>query len=167
MSVLLTILMVLAAFHLFYQSTVVKANHQLLQDELKYQQLMLEVFLKREKENLATIEVEFVEEFKAHQVHFADIVKEANLLDYFIHAVKEARKKSTPRKRIDSNLVRKDLQELERGAMDVLVRSMIVNSFLFMLLLSPLIMLLKFIAIIQNKKFDLEAKLHDFSGNYC
>lgn len=167
MSVLLTILMVLAAFHLFYQSTVVKANHQLLQDELKYQQLMLEVFLKREKENLATIEVEFVEEFKAHQVHFADIVKEANLLDYLIHAVKEARKKSTPRKRIDSNLVRKDLQELERGAMDVLVRSMIVNSFLFMLLLSPLIMLLKFIAIIQNKKFDLEAKLHDFSGNYC
>ena len=167
MSVLLTILMVLAAFHLFYQSTVVKANHQLLQDELKYQQLMLEVFLKREKENLATIEVEFVEEFKVHQVHFADIVKEANLLDYLIHAVKEARKKSTPRKRIDSNLVRKDLQELERGAMDVLVRSMIVNSFLFMLLLSPLIMLLKFIAIIQNKKFDLEAKLHDFSGNYC
>ena len=167
MSVLLTILMVLAAFHLFYQSTVVKANHQLLQDELKYQQLMLEVYLKREKENLATIEVEFVEEFKAHQVHFADIVKEANLLDYLIHAVKEARKKSTPRKRIDSNLVRKDLQELERGAMDVLVRSMIVNSFLFMLLLSPLIMLLKFIAIIQNKKFDLEAKLHDFSDNYC
>ena len=167
MSILLTILMVLAAFHLFYQSTVLKANHQLLQDELEFQQLMLDVYLKREKSNLAPIEVEFVEEFKSHQIHFADVVKETNLLDYLIYSVKESNRKSTPRKKIDSNLVRKDLQELERGAMDVLVRSMIVNSFLFMLLLSPLIMLLKFIAIIQNKKFDLEAKLHDFSGKYC
>ncbi|MFW1767143.1 hypothetical protein ACG9X2_17040 [Acinetobacter bereziniae] len=167
MSVLLTILIVLAAFHLFYQSVIVQANHQLLQDEIKFQQLMFEVYLKREKVNLAPIEVEFVNEFKAHQVHFADIVKETSLLDYLIFTFKESKGKSTSKKKIDSNLVRKDLQVLERGAVDVLVRSIMVNSFLFLLLLSPFIMLLKFLAIIQNKKFDIEDKLHDFSNKYC
>ena len=168
MSILLTILIILTVFHYFYQATIVKANHQLLEDELAYQELMLEVYLKREKNNLAPIEIEFVDGFKAHQVHFRNIVKEANLLDYLLFSLVESKGESSSKKKIDSSLVRKELQDIERDSVHVLVRSIFVNSFLFALLLSPLIILVKFIATIQNKKFNLEDRLHDvFSDKYC
>lgn len=166
MSILLTILLVLATFHFFYQAVVVKANHQLLQDELKYQQLMLEAYFKREKANLAPIEIQFIKEFQAHQNHFVHVVTEVNLLDYVLFSIRESKKNSPDKKRIDSSLVRKDLQAFEKESMDVLTRSMFINSLLFVLLLSPVIILLKFVATLQNKKFTFD-KLHAFSDKHC
>ncbi len=167
MSILLTILLVLATFHFFYQAVVVKANHQLLHDELKYQQLMFEAYVKREKKNLAPVELDFVKEFQIHQNQFAHVITDVNLLDYVLFSIRDSKRNPASKpKRTDGALVRNELQAFERSSMDVLMRSIFVNSFLLVLLLSPVIIFLKFVATLQNKKFTFD-KLHAFSDKHC
>lgn len=167
MSIVLTILVVLAIFHFFYQNVVVVANQQLLQDDLDYEKLRLEVYLKENRERLAPIELEFVKELQENQEHLTEVIKEANVLDYIIFVVN--RDENSPKRslKIDISLVRKELQEFQNRSMDVIVRAMFVNSFLFLLLLSPIIILFKFVGTILNKPIIKLDNLNEFSEKHC
>lgn len=84
MSILIIILTILAIFHLFYQSVIVKTNHMLLQDDLEFERLLSEVYLSENKANLAPVELKYVKNIQDDFEHLKYVVTEANLFRVFI-----------------------------------------------------------------------------------
>ncbi|HCA5034099.1 TPA: hypothetical protein MW175_000202 [Acinetobacter baumannii] len=167
MSIVLTVLVILAIFHFFYQNVVVKTNQQLLQDDLEYEKLLLEVYLKENQNKLVPIELEFVKELNENYGHLSEVIKDANVLDYILFVVNRDENSPKRKPKIDISLVRKELQEFQNSSLHVLVRAMFVNSFLFLLLLSPLLILFKFVGTILNKPILKLDNLNEFSEKHC
>lgn len=66
----------------------------------------------------------------------------------------------------DRDFVRKEIIEIENRGIRVVLRSIFTNSFLFMLLTSPVIIIVKFIATLLDKKITLD-KVEKFSTKHC
>ncbi|EOH6012483.1 TPA: hypothetical protein ACSE9U_003686 [Acinetobacter baumannii] len=169
MSILIIILTILAIFHLFYQSVIVKTNHMLLQDDLEFERLLSEVYLRENKANLAPVELKYVKNIQDDFEHLKYVVTEANLLEYLLF-IREEMKANNGKETIletnDRDFVRKEIIEIENRGIRVVLRSIFTNSFLFMLLTSPVIIIVKFIATLLDKKITLD-KVEKFSTKHC
>lgn len=169
MSILIIILTMLAVFHLFYQSVIVKSNHMLLQDDLEFERLLSEVYLRENKSKLAPVEVKYLKNTQEDFEHLKYVVTEANLLEYLLFSYNEMKAdngKENIQDPDDREFVRKEIIEIENRGIRVVLRSIFTNSFLFMLLTSPVIIIVKFIATLLDKKITLD-KVEKFSTKHC
>lgn len=169
MSILLLVMSLLALFHFFYQSVIVKTNFGLYENDLRLKQHKLEIYEIRKQNNLNQSEREFLEETKEvlHAYHY--IPRELTVIDLIrdISSRNQTERKESLQKTRMRKLSSDELFNIYASASKDMIRCLASNGSVFLFFLSPIIFLVMLYGIIAGKPISLEDQLEKMSSKHC
>lgn len=170
MSILLLVMLLLAVFHFFYQSVVVKTNNELFDVDLSILKHEMDIFEIKNAKSLNISENEFLKDTKTFISHSPAIGKNVTVLEMIldIAAYKTSKEFDGHAQRIRSLKIQNDnIWKFNVEASRLIVRNTTVNGSLFLFTLFPLLFLIFFYSLVSGKKLSIEQSVERISSKHC
>ncbi|MEG0346580.1 MAG: hypothetical protein RR605_00865 [Acinetobacter sp.] len=170
MSILLIVLFLLAIFHFFYQAVVVKTNNELFDIDLTILKHEMDVFEIKNLKTLNVSESEFLEDTKSFIKHCPDTGKKVTAVEMILDIAeyKSSKEFEGHAQRIRSLKIQNEtIWKFNVEASRYILRNVTSNASLFLFVLSPLLFLVFFYALISGNKLSIEQSVERISSKHC
>lgn len=170
MSILLIVMSLLAIFHLFYQSVILKTNNQLFETDMEILKHELDIFEIKNSKTLNSSEIEFLKEVKRYVKICPAIGKNFTALEFIMDMIdyKSSNSYESEVKEIRSLKVQNEpLWNYMVDTSKFLIRNMTSNASLFLFVLSPILFLVLLYSFISGKTLSIQQSVERISSKHC
>lgn len=170
MSILLLVMFLLAALHLFYQSIVVKTNNEIFDIDLDILKHEIDIFEISKSKKLNISEREFLEDTKSFINHCPDIGKNITAVEMILDIAEYKSSKAFEghAHRIRSLKIQNEgIWKFNVEAATYILRNTTVNGGLFLFILSPLLFLIFFYSVVSGNRLSIEQSVERISSKHC
>ncbi len=170
MSIVLILMLLLAIFHYFYQSVVVKTNNELFDADLDILKHEIDIFEIKNANSLNVSEKEFLQDTKEFIKHCPGIGKKVTAVEMIMDFAeyKSSKDFEGHAQRIRSLKVQNEsIWKFNIEASRYILKNLTSNGSLFLFVLSPLLFLVLFYSLISGKKLSLEQSVERISSKHC
>lgn len=170
MSILLLVMLLLAVFHYFYQSVVVKTNNELFDIDLDILKHEMDIYEIKHAKELNVSENEFLSDTKTFVNHCSEIGREFTafemIMDMSEH--KTSKELNSEFKKMRSLKIQNEkIWDFNVAASMLIFRNISTNAGVFLFALSPLLFLVLIYSMISGKKLLIEQSLERISSKLC
>lgn len=170
MSILLLVMLLLAVFHFFYQSVVVKTNNELFDIDLNILKHEIDIFEIKNAKSLNISEYEFLKDTKQFINHCPAIGKNITAVEMILDIAdyKSSKEFEGHAQRIRSLKIQNEcIWKFNVEASRFILRNVTVNGSLFLFTLSPFLFLVFFYSLVSGKRLSIEQSVERISSKHC
>lgn len=169
MSLFLLVMSLLALFHLFYQSVIVKTNFELYENDLRLREHELDIYEIKKQRSINESEQVYFDDTREFLKDCKYVPNEYTILHLIIDSAKRDKLESDEiiKSQRLRRLASEELWEINIKTTRDIIKVMMFNGSFFLFLLSPLIMLVMLYGIVAGKKISIDQKIQRMSSRHC